>query len=135
MSGGTQRISGRVAVVIVVTVLALRGVGRGVACPSACDDANACNGIESCDVETGQCRPGVLPSCDDTDPCTADSCDPQLGCTYAPLPGVPYWTCAILEVYVQLGDALALIRSTPAAEIGGAGPKRRLAGDVVAMQG
>ena len=40
-----------------------------------CNDGVFCNGEEVCDVATGQCGPGVPPSCDDQNPCTADRCD------------------------------------------------------------
>jgi hypothetical protein len=39
-----------------------------------CDDRDACNGAETCEVGTGLCRAGALPACDDADPCTLDSC-------------------------------------------------------------
>lgn len=73
-----------------------------------CDDANACTTNDVC--AGGACVPGVAKSCDDTnlctnetcdpltecvytqtdcddgDPCTTDSCDPQTGeCVHAPL--------------------------------------------------
>jgi hypothetical protein len=34
-----------------------------------CDDGNPCNGLETCDVATGQCRDGSVP-----DPCTLPAC-------------------------------------------------------------
>ena len=40
---------------------------------SDCDDGLFCNGIETCDLATGQCIAGASP-CDDSDPCTVD-CD------------------------------------------------------------
>jgi Tol biopolymer transport system component len=59
------------------------GVCTGTA--AICGDGNACNGIESCDPLTGQCRPGIPPNCDDNNPCTDDSCDPSLGCLHVPI--------------------------------------------------
>jgi hypothetical protein len=49
-----------------------------------CTDGNFCNGAESCDGGVGLCLPGTPPVCDDGDPCTADSCDPGLGCQNIP---------------------------------------------------
>ncbi len=43
-----------------------------------CDDANVCNGTESC--VDGQCKAGSALDCDDNAPCTTDSCDPAAGC-------------------------------------------------------
>ncbi len=43
-----------------------------------CDDGDFCNGAESCDTTVGECLPGSAPSCDDADPCTADSCGEPL---------------------------------------------------------
>lgn len=49
---------------------------------SECDDGDACTGGDSC--EGGVCA-GVSLDCDDASPCTADSCDAELGCVYEPL--------------------------------------------------
>jgi len=49
--------------------------------PVDCDDGNVCNGAESCDPETGSCVAGTPLSCDDSNPCTTDSCDPATGCS------------------------------------------------------
>jgi hypothetical protein len=56
---------------------------------TSCADANLCNGIERCSA--GVCQPGTAASCDDRNPCTTDTCNPQTGaCTLAPLSnGVP----------------------------------------------
>ena len=48
-----------------------------------CDDKDACNGVETCDVLTG-CKPGVKPSCNDGINCTKDGCSPAIGCTFTP---------------------------------------------------
>jgi len=40
-----------------------------------CDDGVFCNGAESCNPETLRCQAEPAPTCDDGDPCTADSCD------------------------------------------------------------
>jgi alpha-tubulin suppressor-like RCC1 family protein len=48
--------------------------------PLSCDDGNVCNGTETCDPILG-CEPGTPLSCDDGDPCTgAETCDPTSGC-------------------------------------------------------
>ncbi len=48
-----------------------------------CSDDDACNGIESCDVESG-CVAGSALDCDDNNPCTVDSCDALGGCIHTP---------------------------------------------------
>ena len=50
-----------------------------------CDDGNACNGFEICDMGIG-CMPGNPLNCDDSSPCTADSCHPAVGCQFENLP-------------------------------------------------
>ncbi|HJL01920.1 MAG TPA: DUF4215 domain-containing protein [Polyangiaceae bacterium LLY-WYZ-15_(1-7)] len=45
-----------------------------------CDDDDACNGVESCDLATHTCRNGSPLDCNDGDNCTEDSCDPSFGC-------------------------------------------------------
>ncbi len=42
---------------------------------SDCNDGRFCSGVESCDFSTNLCRLGTPPSCDDANPCTADTCD------------------------------------------------------------
>jgi hypothetical protein len=50
-----------------------------------CSDGNACNGTETCDPTLG-CQPAQGPSCDDNDPCNGvETCDAQGGCH----PGAP----------------------------------------------
>jgi len=49
-----------------------------------CDDGNPCNGVETCGGASG-CHAGTPLSCDDDNPCTADSCDAQLGCLHVPV--------------------------------------------------
>ncbi len=43
-------------------------------------DGDVCNGAEQCDPGTGACAPGTALVCDDTNPCTDDSCDTLVGC-------------------------------------------------------
>ena len=52
-----------------------------VASDLACDDGQVCNGSEFCDRSLG-CQSGAPLSCNDGDACTADSCDPALGCRH-----------------------------------------------------
>lgn len=52
---------------------------------SLCDDGNVCNGLEVCDAATGDCVIDSIISCDDSNLCTVDSCDPSAGCVYAPV--------------------------------------------------
>lgn len=53
--------------------------------PVQCEAPDSCNGAGVCDPETGECSnpgPGDDAACDDGNPCTVDSCDPELGCTH-----------------------------------------------------
>ncbi len=47
-----------------------------------CSDGDLCNGEERC--SGGVCTAGADLDCDDGDPCTADGCDPVLGCLHGP---------------------------------------------------
>ena len=59
------------------------GCQKGI--PLICDDQSICNGIESCHPLNG-CLTGVALSCDDGNVCNGpESCDPQKGC----VAGVP----------------------------------------------
>lgn len=49
----------------------------------ACDDASACTAADRC---VGDACAGVLVTCDDGNPCTADRCHPQTGCVFQALP-------------------------------------------------
>jgi hypothetical protein len=51
--------------------------------PALCNDANACNGIETCVPDKG-CQSGQAPVCDDGVACTADTCLPASGCLFVP---------------------------------------------------
>ena len=51
-----------------------------------CDDADVCNGTESCS-DSGGCQHGEFLECDDGNVCTADSCDPTSGCQNTPQAG------------------------------------------------
>ncbi len=61
----------------------------GCACPngdSECDNGNACDGVETCDVSHQFCRPGTPLVCTTTDQCQIPTCDPQTGCGSEPKP-------------------------------------------------
>jgi hypothetical protein len=47
---------------------------------SACDDANPCNGSETCGASG--CVPGAALNCNDNVTCTTDTCLPSSGCVY-----------------------------------------------------
>jgi hypothetical protein len=49
-----------------------------------CDDADVCNGIETCDPIL-DCQAGTALDCDDQNLCTTDSCDPVAGCVFTPV--------------------------------------------------
>jgi len=51
---------------------------------SSCEDGLVCTGPDSCDG-AGACVTGSGDPCDDSDPCTADSCDEMTGCAHAPI--------------------------------------------------
>jgi Dictyostelium (slime mold) repeat len=48
----------------------------------SCDDSNACTD-DSCDPATGCVHTPI--SCDDSDICTTDTCDPATGCVHTPI--------------------------------------------------
>ena len=48
--------------------------------PLVCEDGDVCNGVKDCDPGTG-CYMLLLPlDCDDSNPCTVDTCDAVTGC-------------------------------------------------------
>lgn len=51
-------------------------------CVTACDDSNACT-TDTCDPDLGCIYTPI--NCDDGDPCTIDTCDPQTGCVHTPV--------------------------------------------------
>jgi hypothetical protein len=59
--------------------------GCGGSC-GTCDDANVCNGTETCEEATGQCLPGTPLVCSDGNACNGvETCNPSSGC----VPGTP----------------------------------------------
>jgi hypothetical protein len=55
-----------------------------VADGTACSDGNVCNRAATC--QAGTCTPGTALSCDDNNPCTADTCDAVKGCQHTAVP-------------------------------------------------
>ncbi len=45
---------------------------------ATCDDGDACTEADAC--AAGQCKAGKVKSCDDSNPCTTDTCDAKQGC-------------------------------------------------------
>lgn len=67
-----------------VDVCLSQGYCRSTTDFTRCADDSYCNGIEVCDAVKG-CIPGVVPTCDDMDPCTIDSCsDAEKSCVHGP---------------------------------------------------
>ena len=65
----------------------LDGCAAGVGCTHENVDGQACDDGDLCTIK-GKCTAGACISqpqvCDDTNPCTVDSCNPKTGCTYLP---------------------------------------------------
>jgi len=58
----------------------------------SCDDGNACTVGEKC--ASGTCKGGTTRNCNDSNPCTSDSCDTKSGCKHAAAPakiGAAVW--------------------------------------------
>jgi hypothetical protein len=78
----------------------------------ACSDANACNGLETCDG-SGGCQSGTPPTIDDSNHCTIDSCSPSTGpthtlipaCDPTPLQEAPFETRASILGKLQAGGS------------------------------
>ena len=47
-----------------------------------CNDDNACTLADYCNL--GECLGGPAYTCEDNNPCTDDSCDPEVGCQFVP---------------------------------------------------
>jgi V8-like Glu-specific endopeptidase len=50
----------------------------------SCGEKNACSAAPTC--QSGICRAAQTLDCDDDNPCTQDSCDPQSGCVHIRMP-------------------------------------------------
>lgn len=67
----------------------------------SCSDVDVCNGNEAC--QNGECVAGTPVNCDDSNPCTTDSCGEGGSCNHIPIvgtvecPGVPVCGNGILE--------------------------------------
>lgn len=48
--------------------------------PGPCSDGTICTSGDQC--EDGSCLPGPALDCDDQNPCTVDSCEPEAGCVH-----------------------------------------------------
>lgn len=60
---------------------------EGFECGAALDDEGKNLGFQCQPPEGSCCVAGNLKGCDDENPCTADSCDPSLGCIYTNIDG------------------------------------------------
>jgi hypothetical protein len=82
-----------------VALLAVAGPLPARACTTDadCDNGNVCDGVEYC--QAGVCfnRPPLV--CDDSDPCTQNTCDPTLGCQFPATAG-----CMVGAVRMKLGS-------------------------------
>ncbi len=60
-------------------------VGRTCApgTPIVCDDGDACNGAETCNPRTGECLDGRTLDCNDNNVCTDEHCNPAVGCVHS----------------------------------------------------
>jgi cysteine-rich repeat protein len=58
----------------------------------ACSDADACTVPDVCNA--GACQSGAALTCDDYQPCTADSCDEATGCLHEPYTSFESVSCA-----------------------------------------
>jgi cysteine-rich repeat protein len=68
-----------------------------------CSDGNACNGVETC--SNGECGTGTALQCADADPCTADSCNPAVGCLHTLATGIPSIACRVEALRLALAAA------------------------------
>jgi cysteine-rich repeat protein len=71
--------------------------------PLACDDGDACNGVETCSA--GACVGGTAPAVDDHDSCTDDSCDAASGVVHRPKVGIDSASCRLDAVVGALATA------------------------------
>ncbi len=64
----------------------LAGCKHAAKAGTPCDDGNACTVVDSC-LASGVCKPGASKDCADGNPCTADGCSADQGCTHTILAG------------------------------------------------
>ncbi|MBW1881670.1 MAG: trypsin-like peptidase domain-containing protein [Deltaproteobacteria bacterium] len=56
------------------------GQASGCTANAQCDNGNACDGLETCDLDSGDCLPGQAVTCNDTSTeCGDDICNPATG--------------------------------------------------------
>jgi len=60
-----------------------------------CTAPDACHSAGVCDPDTGTCSTPQI-TCEDGNPCTADSCDPSSGCVFQPATGFEAVTCLLV---------------------------------------
>ena len=90
---------------------------RACTTDAECDDGNVCDGAEYC--QAGVCYSRTPLVCDDGDPCTVNTCDPNLGCQFQPSAG-----CMIGGQKFKLGSHsdLRVVLQTAGGYGGGAFP-------------
>jgi Dictyostelium (slime mold) repeat len=79
--------------------------GRAIICSAP----DACHSAGVCDPATGACTSPDI-RCEDGDPCTDDSCDPNTGCVFRPVGGFEAVTCLLVSATLEP----AVCRSMPA---------------------
>src|SRR5437867_2978074 len=63
-------------------------IARCCTADADCDDGDACNGLETCDVANQTCQAGTPVVCEDNDVCTTNTCDHATGaCSFPPIAG------------------------------------------------
>src|SRR5207244_8934477 len=80
---GMRKLSSLFAFVALLAVGPLPA--RACTTDTECDDGNVCDGAEYC--QAGVCYSRTPLVCDDGDPCTVNTCDPNLGCQFQPSAG------------------------------------------------
>ncbi|MEK6675397.1 MAG: hypothetical protein AABZ47_07045 [Planctomycetota bacterium] len=107
---------------------------------AVCTDNDPCNGLEACNLQTGQCYyAGALSQCRDSDPCTNNFCDvdhpnsdPETGCA-AVAAGVMYTRGADILLRSRL-DGSGSSTVTPTEPVATTEAVRTLAVDIVRQQ-
>ncbi len=66
----------------------LEGCQEEILVGRSCSDNNICTSLDYCN-QNAECVGANTQNCDDSNPCTQDSCDPQLGCVWEILQGAP----------------------------------------------
>jgi hypothetical protein len=97
-----------------------------------CTAPDACHSGGVCDPDTGTCSTPEI-SCEDGDPCTADSCDPSRGCVFQPATGFEAVTCLLVTstlepavcrpVPAKIAKLMARAQSQIAVAVSGKNPR------------